>query len=240
MQQHTQRVLTSYHQQEAERRAATGNPAPGIAGPGGQPKKPKFDSPGDLKKRLAEHKAKLAEQQANGGSSGGGTPLGAGQVQPPTNSQSPNLFVSYTRHLQLQLDSHHIASWTPPISCLPTVVQRSFRRHALHPTSVLQSSFSTSTLFPATAIRISSSFELLATSLSKPTTIRWSALCATSHAQRPSPFPTRAAIPTRATFQRVSSLFWSQFASAAFPTATPYASTHSHTSAARQCSRTTT
>ena len=76
-QQHTQRVLTNFHQEEAERRAATGNPAPGVVGPGGQVKKPKFESPSDLKKRLAEHKAKLVTEAANGGSSGGGTPLGA-------------------------------------------------------------------------------------------------------------------------------------------------------------------
>ncbi|KAI9673594.1 MAG: hypothetical protein M1817_002230 [Caeruleum heppii] len=72
---HNQRVIGQLHQAEAERRAATGN-----AGPGGaaSTKKPKFESPADIKKRLAEHKAKMAEQAA-GGSSGGGTPVGAGQ-----------------------------------------------------------------------------------------------------------------------------------------------------------------
>jgi hypothetical protein len=94
VQQHTQRVLTSFHQAEAERRAANGNTVPGVAGAGGQAKKPKFESPSELKKRLAEHKAKMAAENANGGSSGGGTPLGAGQVQPPAMSQSPNTFVS--------------------------------------------------------------------------------------------------------------------------------------------------
>lgn len=84
IQQHNQRVLTQYHQAEAERRAATGTA--GGAGGGAaanQPKKPKFESPSDLKKRLAEHKAKLAAEQVNGGSSGGGTPLGAGASQSP-------------------------------------------------------------------------------------------------------------------------------------------------------------
>jgi hypothetical protein len=95
VQQHTQRVLTNFHQAEAERRAATGNVVAGAAGAGNQAKKPKFESPGELKKRLAEHKAKMAAEQANGGSSGGGTPLGAGQVQPPAMSQSPNSFVSH-------------------------------------------------------------------------------------------------------------------------------------------------
>jgi hypothetical protein len=79
IQQHNQRVLTQYHQAEAERRAASGS-AGGVGGGalGGQQKKPKFESPSDLKKRLAEHKAKLAAEQQNGGSSGDGTPLGAG------------------------------------------------------------------------------------------------------------------------------------------------------------------
>ena len=95
VQQHTQRVLTNFHQAEAERRAATGNLVPGAAGAAGQPKKPKFESPNDLKKRLAEHKAKVAAEQTNGGSSGGGTPLGAGHGQPPTVGQSPNTFVSF-------------------------------------------------------------------------------------------------------------------------------------------------
>ena len=84
MQQHNQRVLTQFHQAEAERKAATGSTG-GAGGTaiGSQAKKPKFESPSDLKKRLAEHKAKLAAEQANGGSSGGGTPLGAGANQSP-------------------------------------------------------------------------------------------------------------------------------------------------------------
>lgn len=96
VQQHTQRVLTNFHQAEAERRAATGNAVQGAPGAGGQVKKPKFESPSELKKRLAEHKAKLAAEHGNGGSSGGGTPLGAGHGQPPAMSQqSPNAFVSH-------------------------------------------------------------------------------------------------------------------------------------------------
>ncbi len=114
VQQHTQRVLTSFHQQEADRRAATGNPAPGAAAAGAQTKKPKFESPGELKQRLAEHKARMAEQQANGGSSGGGTPLGAGQPQPPAMSQSPNTFVSHTLHIQPRLGSHPQQAGSPP------------------------------------------------------------------------------------------------------------------------------
>ncbi|WEW58880.1 hypothetical protein PRK78_004348 [Emydomyces testavorans] len=73
LQTHNQRVITQYHQAEAERRAATGNPASGASG-ATQAKKPKLESASDLKKRLAEHKAKLAEKAA-GTSSGGTTPV---------------------------------------------------------------------------------------------------------------------------------------------------------------------
>jgi len=89
LQAHNQRIITQYYQAEAERRAATGNPGPGAAA-GGQSKKPKFESPAELKKRLAEHKAKLAEQAA-GSSSGGNTP---GNAQSPALAQSPGAFVS--------------------------------------------------------------------------------------------------------------------------------------------------
>lgn len=75
LQAHNQRVITQYHQTETERRAATGNPAPGVPS-GNQTKRPKLESPSDLKKRLAEHKAKLAEKAA-GTSSGGATPVGS-------------------------------------------------------------------------------------------------------------------------------------------------------------------
>lgn len=80
IQAHNQRVATQFQQAEAERQAVTGNPPPGTTATGGQPaKKPKLESVSDLKKRLAEHKAKMAEARA-GGSSGEATPVGAGQT----------------------------------------------------------------------------------------------------------------------------------------------------------------
>lgn len=88
IQAHNQRVLTQYHQAEADRRAMTGNPPPGSAGGTNQSKKPKLESPAELKRRLKEHKAKLAEQ-ASGGSSGDVTPVGAGQTL-----QGPGSYVS--------------------------------------------------------------------------------------------------------------------------------------------------
>lgn len=91
VQAHNQRIVTQYYQAEAERRAATGNPSAGSGG--SAPKKPKFESPAELKKRLAEHKARMAEQAANGGSSGGATPR-EGNAGSPALGPSPGAFVS--------------------------------------------------------------------------------------------------------------------------------------------------
>ncbi|KAB8073389.1 hypothetical protein BDV29DRAFT_175629 [Aspergillus leporis] len=90
IQAHHQRVVTQFHQAEVERQAQTGNPPAG-AGAGGQPaKKPKLEHVSDLKKRLAEHKAKKAEGRT-GESSGDVTPVGAGQTQNMgTFGQSPS------------------------------------------------------------------------------------------------------------------------------------------------------
>lgn len=78
---HQQRVMTQFQQAEAERQAATGNPPAGGSA-GGQPaKKPKLENMSEMKRRLAEHRAKRAEGTA-GGSSGDVTPVGAGQNSP--------------------------------------------------------------------------------------------------------------------------------------------------------------
>lgn len=80
-QAHQQRVAAQFHQAEAERQASTGNPPAGSGG-GNQPaKKPKLENLSEIKKRLAEHRAKRAEPAA-GGSSGEATPVGAGQPAP--------------------------------------------------------------------------------------------------------------------------------------------------------------
>lgn len=94
IQAHNQRVLAQFQQAEAERRAATGNPPPGIAKDGGPAKKPKLEI-SDLKKRLAEHKAKLAsEGKPSEASSGSVTPVGAGQSASQSASQTPSGIVS--------------------------------------------------------------------------------------------------------------------------------------------------
>jgi len=88
---HTQRVIQQYYQAEADRRQKTGNPPPG--GAPQQSKKVKIESGEELKKRLAEHKAKRAAQAAQaaaGDSSGAPTPVGSAQgAQSPAVFQSP-------------------------------------------------------------------------------------------------------------------------------------------------------
>lgn len=97
LQAHHQRVATQFQQAETERQAATGNPPAG-SGAGGQPaKRPKLEAASDLKKRLAEHRAKRAEG-ATGGSSREATPGASqtpGQTPVPTPSVStPGAYVS--------------------------------------------------------------------------------------------------------------------------------------------------
>ncbi|KAL4929455.1 putative C2H2 finger domain protein [Aspergillus undulatus] len=102
IQSHNQRVIAQFQQSEAERQAITGNPPSGASSSSGQPaKKPKTESISDMKKRLAEHKAKKAEART-GGSSGEATPVGAGltpnvagYAQSPANPVAPTPAFSY-------------------------------------------------------------------------------------------------------------------------------------------------
>ncbi|KIV93656.1 hypothetical protein PV10_04851 [Exophiala mesophila] len=87
VQQHQQRVLTQFHQAQADRQAATGNAGAGAGGGNNAnvSKKPKLEQLSDLKKRLAEHKAaKLAAEQDGATSSGNVTPNPAAQPQAQT------------------------------------------------------------------------------------------------------------------------------------------------------------
>lgn len=95
---HNQRVLTSFAQAEAERRAATGNTGPSGASGNGA-KKPKFESPSELKQRLAEHKAKKAAELAAGVSSGDATPIDTTGNHSPAFGQPPG-YVSSQRNLE--------------------------------------------------------------------------------------------------------------------------------------------
>jgi len=78
LQQHQQRIISNFYTAQAERRAATGNPPPGVSGEQGPAKKIKIETPEEIKKRLAEHRAKVAAQKANGG-----------VAPPPADGQSP-------------------------------------------------------------------------------------------------------------------------------------------------------
>jgi hypothetical protein len=92
-QAHNQRIIAGFYTAEAERRAATGNSGPG-GNPGGQPKKPKVESIAELKKRLAEHKARKEAEKAGGTGSGANTPMVEGAQNSPL-GQSPASFVSF-------------------------------------------------------------------------------------------------------------------------------------------------
>jgi hypothetical protein len=77
---HRQRILNEFFKQEADRRAATGNPPPGQKTGEPSAKKRKMETPEELKARLAEHRAKrAAEKQAEA----------EGKVVPKSTSNTP-------------------------------------------------------------------------------------------------------------------------------------------------------
>ncbi|KAI4148361.1 MAG: hypothetical protein LQ340_005118 [Diploschistes diacapsis] len=87
-QSHNQRVIAQFSQAEADRRAATGNTAPGSSS-ANPAKKAKLESPSDLKKRLAEHKAKKAEEAAAASNNIEPTPMDPLGGQSPGFGQPP-------------------------------------------------------------------------------------------------------------------------------------------------------
>lgn len=91
VQQHNQRVMTQLQHAEAERRAATGNPAPGSMSGNGL-KKPKVETGEELKARLAAHKARMAEKArlAAGGAPSMDTPTSEDNGSQPS-GPSPSL-----------------------------------------------------------------------------------------------------------------------------------------------------
>lgn len=95
VQQHNQRIIQNFYQAQAERYAATGNPPPGQNSKG-PAKKLKVETPDDIKKRLAEHRARLATQKTamNGGSAGHTPREGLPDRQSPAQSASPGAFNS--------------------------------------------------------------------------------------------------------------------------------------------------
>jgi hypothetical protein len=94
IQQHNQRIIQNYYTAQAERQAATGNPPGGLSGGQGPAKKIKYETPEELKKRLADHRAKVAAQKAAGTN-------GAAPAPAPADGQSPAQGVSASTDLSL-------------------------------------------------------------------------------------------------------------------------------------------
>lgn len=130
LQQHNQRIIQNFYTAQAERQAATGNPPRGQSGGQGPTKKIKYETPEELKKRLAEHRAKVK-------AGGVVTPAAA-----PVDGQSPAQAVSsildlpttYTSYLDLTVIRRHPspnrkqASPTPRPAC-PHTLPAPLRHH---------------------------------------------------------------------------------------------------------------
>ncbi|KAI1851195.1 hypothetical protein JX265_006154 [Neoarthrinium moseri] len=85
VQQHNQRLIQNFYQAQADRYAATGNPPAGQNG-NGPVKKIKIETAEEIKKRLAEHRARVK----NGGLAANPTPpMGVPDGQSPGQSNSP-------------------------------------------------------------------------------------------------------------------------------------------------------
>ncbi|KAI1202804.1 hypothetical protein F5X97DRAFT_190132 [Nemania serpens] len=93
VQQHNQRIIQNFYQAQAERFAATGNPPPG-QNDKRSAKKIKVETPEEIKKRLAEHRARLGQKGANGGSATHTPPQGLPDGHSPAQSASPGAFNS--------------------------------------------------------------------------------------------------------------------------------------------------
>ena len=98
-QAHNQRVIAQFSQAEADRRASSGNSAPGSAGSANPAKKAKFESPSDLKKRLAEHKAKMAEEAA--AKAAQANQIDQIRGQSPGYGQPPGIVSRLNRHVKI-------------------------------------------------------------------------------------------------------------------------------------------
>lgn len=107
LEQHRTRIVQNFYQAQEDRRIATGNPQPGQAKP--PRKKIKIETAEELKKRVAEHRAKLAAARAAGAS---GSPVAGAP-----SSASPGAFVRFPGLFVFLLP------WdAPPIVCLFTVL----------------------------------------------------------------------------------------------------------------------
>lgn len=89
VQQHNQRLIQNFYQAQADRYAATGNPPPGQNSKN-PPKKIRIETTDEIKKRLAEHRARVAAQKAaNGGVASHTPPVGLPDGQSPGQNVRP-------------------------------------------------------------------------------------------------------------------------------------------------------
>jgi len=136
IQQHNQRIIQNFYTAQAERHAATGNPPPGQRGGQGPSKKIKMETPEEIKKRLADHRAKVAAAKA------AGINPAVAVANPPVDGQSPGQAVRHSPNcpphllcvsrVAIQLTQsyrHHLsplpkeASHIPlPLACRPTLL----------------------------------------------------------------------------------------------------------------------
>ncbi|KAF2840951.1 hypothetical protein M501DRAFT_922074, partial [Patellaria atrata CBS 101060] len=110
--QHRQRVIQQFYQAEAEHRAHTGNPAPGTshstAGGPNPSKKPRVETPEEIQKRLAEHRAKKAAAAA------GGSPANSGNATRPEPSGNAQNHTTYQYPPQQQGFAGYSDPHVPP------------------------------------------------------------------------------------------------------------------------------
>ncbi len=112
LQQHNQRIIQNFYTAQAERQAATGNPPRGLSGGQGPTKKLKFETPEELKKRLAEHRTKTTAQKAAAAS---GIPPTAAPAdgQPPTQGVSLLLVLPSPSVCCCSAKAHHPSTNRP-------------------------------------------------------------------------------------------------------------------------------
>ena len=117
IQQHNQRIIQNFYTAQAERQAATGNPPRGQSGGQGPTKKLKYETPEELKKRLAEHRTKTAAQKAAAAS---GIPPAAAPVdgQPPAQGVSLPFILLLLSVCRFSAKAHHLSPNRPPPSPL--------------------------------------------------------------------------------------------------------------------------
>ena len=163
-QAHQQRVIGQFAQAEAERRAITGNPAPGAAAGNGI-KKPKIEGTSDLKKRLAEHKAKKAAEEAANMGSGNDTPNGGSYGE-----QSPGIYVSRFDTALGSKGTENFQGWFTRLWASTWPYERPSRKSRL---STIPSTIWSTASIPATTVAFSPATTTRLRLPRRPATVHW-------------------------------------------------------------------